>query len=206
MNGFNLIAPVYDGLSTLVFGNSIRRAQQYYLEEARAARKILVIGGGTGLILGALLEINPSCEVWYIEASSRMLDRAKKRLARRPESRVHFIHGTEHDIPAEVEFDVVIANFFFDVFQPPALEKTISLIGRVVSGNGKILVSEFVANGVWWHRIMLTIMYLFFRLVGALDARKLPDWQNQLRREGFGESKSRLFCRAFIKSAVYQRT
>jgi ubiquinone/menaquinone biosynthesis C-methylase UbiE len=206
LNGFNAIAGVYDGLATLVFGSGIRRAQLFYLNETTGSTRALFIGGGTGWLLTSFLDMNPQCEVWYVEASDAMLDKARKRMTAYPTARVHFIHGTEADVPAQITFDVVVANFFFDMFIPRSLEPLTSQISRALRADGKLLVTDFVKNDVWWQRRMLKIMYVFFRFYCAIEAASLPDWQRQLLWRGLKETKSVSFCASFIKSAVYQRS
>lgn len=205
LNGFNSISSVYDVLATLVFGTSIRRAQRCYLNEASGCSRALIIGGGTGWLLTSFLDINPQCEVWYVEASAAMLEKTRERMKVYPGACVHFIHGTEVDVPTQMGFDVVVVNFFFDMFISTSLEHAILQIGGRLSRNGKLLVSDFVENDVWWQRRMLKIMYLFFRVFCAIEAESLPDWQRELKRRGFNETKSTLFFANFIKSAVYQR-
>src|SRR5258708_1136346 len=89
-------------------------AQQYFLGNIREHAKVLILGGGSGWLLANLLRLRQNCEVWYIDASEKMI--ALSRQKNKPEYRVHFIHGTELDIPLTIQFDVVITNFYFDLF------------------------------------------------------------------------------------------
>ncbi|MEZ4686196.1 MAG: hypothetical protein R3B47_09055 [Bacteroidia bacterium] len=63
---FNRLAPVYDFLASLVFGNRIRQAQRWLLDFIPEGSSILILGGGTGWILEELAEkahIQP-CTIW----------------------------------------------------------------------------------------------------------------------------------------------
>ena len=75
--GFDLIAPYYDSLARLVFGDSIRHCQLEYLDKIPPGAQVLILGGGTGWLLGELMKINPSCRVWYLESSIKMLEMTK---------------------------------------------------------------------------------------------------------------------------------
>ena len=113
LNGFNTIAKIYDTLAKIVFGRVIKKAQLHFLNEIPIEAKVLILGGGTGWILNSILKIRPAVEVWYIEASTKMISIAKKKVV--GFNNIHFIHGTEQNIPVDQHYDVVITNFYFDL-------------------------------------------------------------------------------------------
>ncbi|WP_141765680.1 class I SAM-dependent methyltransferase, partial [Hymenobacter coccineus] len=98
---FDRIAWCYDALAGLVFGGSLRAAQRAALDGLPAgAPRVLILGGGTGWVLGEVLRRRPGATVLYLEASGPMLARATARLRReRPEAagQVEFRVGTEVD-------------------------------------------------------------------------------------------------------------
>ncbi len=121
LNGFDAVAGIYDGLARLVYGKSLHAAQAQFLPVIPSDAKVLIIGGGTGWLLHELLLLNTGCQVWYVEASAKMIVAAQKKIGN--DARVHFIHGTEAAIPEEVVFDVVITNFFLTCLHSPPLYK-----------------------------------------------------------------------------------
>lgn len=203
LNGFDMIAPLYDGLSGFVFRNSIRNAQLNFLEEIPKEGNVLILGGGTGWLLSEFLNLNPHCCVWYIEASQKMLEITRKKVVIPPTICLHYIHGTEADIPPEVRFNAIITNFYFDLFSCSSLYGVLQHVAKKILPDGVLLVSDFIRNNVWWQRLLLTIMYRFFRATCGIESTHLPDWENQLKNFGFKEGKSTLFYDGFIKSAVY---
>lgn len=204
LNGFNRLAPIYDPLKRLVFGDAIYRSAARYLNAIPAGARVLVIGGGTGEVLTALMASDPSCEIWFIEASSEMLRRAQQRVAHLP-ARVHFIHGTEDDIPDGIRFEAIHMSFFLDVFPDEALPALCGRLASVLHPAGVWLVSDFVDSGSSWHRHLLTVMYSFFRRVSDVGAKSLPRWQEHIEHAGWKESASGMFYADFIKSAVYRK-
>lgn len=204
LDGFDSIAWIYDGLAGLVFGRSIRDAQSHFLQEIRDARRILILGGGTGWLLAHLLKINPHCEVWYIEASGKMLASTKRKITSMSDESVHLIHGTEKSIPDDIKYDAVIANFFLDMFSPFDLQIVIDkLIGSVTPG-GKLLISDFRVNRIVWQRFLLWCMYRFFRAFCGIQARNLSDWHRLVILSGWREVASKHFYGDFIQSSLYE--
>jgi tRNA (cmo5U34)-methyltransferase len=202
MNNFDSVAGFYDQLSTMVFGTAIRRAQTTHLSDIPQGSNVLILGGGTGWLLSELSEANPTCKVWYIDASSRMISRSKKNI-RNSTQEIVFIHGTENSIPVGIKFDAVITNFYLDLFPQDLCISIIHKIRSAIQTNGLWLVSDFI-NTTWWHGVMLRIMYGFFRLLCGIEGSSLPPWKNLLEKNGFKEDKSGEFFGGFIKSAVFR--
>jgi tRNA (cmo5U34)-methyltransferase len=205
LNGFNKVAGIYDALARIVFGKALRVSQRLFLTDIPPDGNVLMLGGGTGGQLRALLEINHSCRVWYIEASSAMLDRAEKQLDRTQRERVHFVHGTEAFIPVNVVYDAVITGFFLDLFTDQALAGVIAKCSSALKREGLWLVTDFVDNGKWWQKKLLSLMYAFFRITCGIEAQRLPLWQKAMEHHGYSEIKSKLNYSAFIKSSLLQK-
>lgn len=204
LDGFDCIAPVYDAMATLVFGGNIKKAQLCYLNEIRKGDRVLIIGGGTGWLLAEVLRTNPGCEIWYIEASSKMISIAKSNISKLPNTCVHFIHGTQAQIPLHLMYEVVIANFYFDLFSASTLENLIDQIRNLIMPNGKLLVSDFTTNNSWWQSALLSLMYMFFRWTCKIEATGLPDWERQLNNSELEQKASKGFYGRFIRSSVFE--
>jgi tRNA (cmo5U34)-methyltransferase len=203
LNRFDRIAGSYDLLVRLVFGKRLHQAQQHFLNQIRPSDRVLILGGGTGALLLDLIRINPTCSVWYIDASSSMIAIAKEKMHEFPQSRIHFIHGTENDIH-DMQFDVVITNFFLDLFCEQTLSDVILKINRSLKSKGKWFVSDFVSHGLW-HKAMLKVMYFFFRLTCGLETAGLPPWERILQAHGLSELQHSFYCNDFVKSTVFQK-
>jgi ubiquinone/menaquinone biosynthesis C-methylase UbiE len=200
-NGFDRLAPIYDPLARMIYGKSIVRAQTCFLNIISPFSKVLILGGGTGWLLAELLQDHPKCEVWYIESSANMLSMARKK--NRDPSRVHFILGTEKDIPT-CGFDIVITHFFLDLFSPLTLQTVVQRISRVSRPSALWMVADFVNQGKWWQLFLLKTMYSFFRRMCTIEARTLPPWDDVLARTGLTTLDRRFFYAGFIESALYR--
>jgi len=201
MNGFDLLAPVYDKLSKLIFGKEMVQAQFFFLDHVRANDRVLILGGGTGWLLEELLRRQPYCEVWYIESSPAMMERAKHKCGDR--SNVHFILGTQLAVPPMI-FDVVIMNFFLDMFSEKSLSLLIERIRISTRPQGLWMVTDFENKGKIWQHVIVAIMITFFRLVCKIEATKLPDLGRIFTKHGMREVDSHSFFHGFIKSGLYK--
>lgn len=207
LNRFNWLARHYDVLSRLVFGKAILQSQLHFLQTAllRQHGKILIIGGGSGEILEEVWKANPTCCIWYVEASSEMLKLAAGKVRREYQLKINFIHGTEDNIPEEMLFDVVIANFVLDLFPDMKVTDLCHDLSARLHPSGLMLVSDFVDGGKWWQSPMLWAMYGFFRVMCKVEATSLPRWEAHLRFAGMYEQDVKYFFGGFIKSAVYRK-
>jgi tRNA (cmo5U34)-methyltransferase len=201
--GFDSIAPVYDLLSRAVYGKSIVAAQQYFLKYIPEGSNVLIVGGGTGWIIDAIFETNKTCSIIYMEASQKMLQKAKNRIAVNDQSRIEFL--LQSDIPSDGVYDVVITNFLLDLFPKQKLTQILKQLKDRMKYDGRWIVTDFVDGGKYWQRLLLWMMYWFFKRVSKIETTKLPPWQLLLKETGMRETEVKYFYAGFIKTALYQK-
>jgi len=199
-NDFDKIAFVYDRLAGLVFGKSIVDSQKVFFDKIPAEARILIMGGGSGRILQELFSANPKIEVCYIDASAKMISHTKHRM--RNDMRIEFIVGTENDIP-DRSFDVIVTNFYLDLFKAESLLSVLRKLKNVMGPNSLWIVTDFT-DKKWWHRLMIKVMYIFFRVTARIEASKLPDWNGALQKIGGRKNGSKFFFRDFIEATMFQ--
>ena len=202
MNAYNAIAPWYDWLSRLIFGKSIKVSQTKHIDLIPPDAQALVLGGGTGWLLETLLRAKPGCRWWYLDSSSKMIELARRKSG--APGNVRFIHGKLDAVPQEVQFDVVIANFFFDQFTEKDLKIILNGTYRQLKPGGLLLVTDFV-NDRAWMKWSLEIMYTFFRIIRAIEIGSLPPWDEVIRLFRFRPVKESSFYRGFIRSMAYKK-
>lgn len=199
-SSFDSVAWFYDPLVRLVFGQSMVQSQTQFLNRIRDGAAVLVLGGGTGWILDEIFARADPAEVCYVETSSKMLEKAKKR---RMKGIVRFVSGTWRGLPPE-KFDVVITNYFLDLFTDSTLTEVIPSISNLLKDEGIWLATDFTAAR-WWHRLMLSVMYWFFRVLCRIEARSLPAWEHALTNAGFRSKEHAFHYRGFMKSVLFKR-
>ena len=194
----------YDFLTGLVFGKTLFRAQVYLLNNIKPGNKILIAGGGTGKILEAITGIHHAgLKITYVDVSEKMIASSKKRNTGKNE--VTFINAAIENSQLPDNFDVVITPFLLDNFTEENLQKIFSRIDQLLLPEGLWLNTDFQLTGKRWQKIMAGSMLIFFRIICAIEAKKLPDIQNCFSSNGYSIVEQKTFWGDFIITAAYQK-
>ena len=195
LNGFNRLAPFYDLLSYLVFGGAIQRAQLHGLTFLKGDEHVWMIGGGTGWALSQYLKKHPQLTITYIEASSKMIELAQKKLTPQQEQRVRWIHSTHEWIyqnPQEVNAcDGLITFFFLDVLNPKELELFFDWVDQHQGPKTKTnrpwiwLFADFCPHPSPWKMHFVSFMYWCFRWATGLKNKTLSPYPKMFSKRGW---------------------
>ncbi len=196
MNNFNLVAPIYDRLKRLVFGNKLLDAEKNLVKEIKPQSKILVLGGGTGQILELM---HNESQITYVEKSFKMIEIS----AKRDLGFVEFLHADFLKIGLNKKYDFVYCAFFLDLFSSENLDLAIDKIKPLLAEKSKLLVADFERTDKLWHHLLLKFMHLFFKVFSDLESRKLQNIHKKLIRHGFYCEKEVFFSRGLIFSRIY---
>jgi tRNA (cmo5U34)-methyltransferase len=175
-SGFDRLAPWYDRLVELVFGGSVAQIQVDLLPCLPEQGRVLVVGGGTGWLLGELFRLRPQLTVTYVELSPRMLARAQRVAAAEglPAAQLTWQQGRVSDLPPGPAFDAVLTFFFLDLFSAAEVRVLMDQIERRLRPRAQWLLADFVAQNAA-QRALLAAMYGFFRLMCSITGdRQLP--------------------------------
>lgn len=206
LNRFNGIAPMYDRMARFIFGQELERAKRHYLNYIKDGHKILYIGGGTGSILPDMVEKHHHLEIDFIDASDKMIEYAKKKVLHTGTSTINWIHGTEDDIPHKDYYDIVITNFFLDLFKPEELDILMPKIDVALRQDGFWIFTDFHARTKGLkNRILVHSMYFFFRMIGAVKGNRLLRYGLYFEKIGFRRMAQERFYKDLIETRVYGR-
>ena len=194
----------YERLSKLIFGQAQVKAQEYFFNKIQPDSHILVIGGGTGQILESLTRLHPSeLHITYVEISAKMMALSRKRNT--GDNEVIYITENIGKVEFKQHFDVVITAFLFDNFSEPMLATTFSLIDAQVKAGGVWLNTDFQLTGPLWQKVMLKGMYMFFKLMGAVEITQLPNVKRVFKLSGYHLLDEKTFYGNFIFSTIYRK-
>lgn len=206
-SGFDRVAAFYDPLARLVYGRALQTAQHAALRAGlpAGAPRVLIIGGGTGWVLLEVLRQRPQARVLYLEASPRMLARARQLLPPTAgATQVEFRLGTEAALLPNERFEVIVTFFLLDLFEPHRLRQLVVCLHQARQPRAPWLLADFAAPRTWWQRGLLTAMYNFFRLTTGISARSLPPIHQELARVGLRPVQKQQFFGGMVEAVVWQ--
>ena len=206
-NSYDNIASYYDFLSQLVFGSSLIKAQSRFLNYVKPKSSILIVGGGTGRILEYLArEHSSGLAITYVEISAKMIAASRKRDWK--QNQVYFVHRAVEDFGSPQRYDVILTAFLFDNFTEPKILLTFSRLDRKLNSGGYWLFADFIYTedkGKLWQKILLNLMYKFFRLTCHIEASVLTNMETIFDRNGYQMIFVKTYYAGFIKSIVYKK-
>ena len=205
---FDRLAPHYDWMEKWLAGDRLQQTRTAWLEELRGRRRILSFGEGHGRFAAACAARFPEAELTCVEASAGMLARAQRRLGPAA-ARVRWCHADALAIEANGEFDAIVTCFFLDCFPPDTLTAVVQHLAANAKPEAVWLVADFAlpARGParWRARGTHRLMYLFFRAVVGLPARRLTPPDDRLRTCGFQLAARREFDWGLLQADIWQR-
>jgi SAM-dependent methyltransferase len=139
--------------------------------------------------------------VVYVDASQGMIDKARRNSPQNLP--VRFIHGTEDNLPGDLVADVIITNCYLDLFSTTSLKRNISILVERLRPGGRWLVTDFVSTPQLYQKVLLKLMYTFFRLTTGIEATTLPQWERGLHEAGLVKEEVSDFYQGFIRSCLY---
>lgn len=108
----------------------------------KSAKKILDLGGGTGLELIHLFELFPEAEVTVIDITENMLEKLK---TRNFAGRVKTICGDFFEVPFGEDFDAVITTSAFHHFKKDEKIQLLKKISECLKDGGQFINCDLVA-------------------------------------------------------------
>ena len=210
---FDRLAAYYPWIETFFAGRLMQRCRTRFLSRAQNCRHALLVGEGTGKFLAELLRGHPHIRVTCIEHSQGMIEQIRRRLTAEhlDTSRVMFKQADAlHWSPPVEKFDLVVTNFFLDCFRAEQLQHLVPLLAESATSEATWLVADFCEPERGWRRwrakIILMMLYTFFKLTTSLSASRLTPPDPFLTRAGFNLVERRFISFGFAHSDVWQRT
>jgi len=207
-NNYDNIAVVYDFLSRLVFGKAQVHLQMDLLKHILPNSRMLIVGGGSGWILEKLAQQYPQgLEITYVEISAKMLNLSRKRNC--GHHKVTFIHSAIEDFHIEEAFDFIMTAFLFDNFSESRASLVFEALHAKLKLSGCWLFADFSmlhAKNIFWKKILLKLMYAFFKCLCNVEANRLVNMEKYFYLYHYEMVVYYVRYAGFMKSAVYKKT
>lgn len=210
---FNRIAPYFERLEKIVFNNQMQCCRTAFLSELPCVKKVALIGEGDGRFLVELLKENKFEKIHYIDSSEKMLELARKRVQKFSSNELSLVEFFHCDLMSEAmpcqNYDLVVTNFFLDLFNEQGLKKNISKIAAACKETAIWLYADFQISSGLLPRVRslawMKVMYVFFRVIAKIQSRSLIDPAEILESKGFQLRALREFQRGLMKAELRQR-
>ena len=207
---FDLIAPHYHWLETIVFGDALQRARTCWIDTIACPKRTLIFGEGDGRFLCELVRVFPTIDVDCIDASEAMLQLVRARLRRtHPESfsRVHFFRENILNWSPRKSYDLLVTHFFLDCFSGRELQAIIGKLASAAEPGAVWLLADFTIPRKRFARaharLWLRLMYTFFRATARIAANEFVDPSPYLAEHGFLQAEEKLSRASMLRSDVY---
>ena len=211
---FNAVAPWYRTMEAIAFGEGLQRCRVACLGEIGSPRHALIVGEGNGRFLCELLRAHPAVQVDCVDASERMLQLARRRVANELPALTEQVRFLQRDITnwasPENQYDLVVSHFLLDCFPEADLAGIIKSLASAAKPDAVWLLADFRVPTRGFARlrarVWLAVMYQFFRFTARIKASELIDPTPFLQAEGFGLERQHLFRRGTLKSECWRNT
>lgn len=196
----------YDEIVEITTGGKDRLWKEELLSRLGEPRRVLDLACGTGILTFAIRDRFPQAEVVGVEINPEYLNHARRRRARRHDSKVTFVQGAAEDVELEGSFDVVTSCYLPKYADLPRLVP--SLVERLAAG-GLFIMHDFTypsdpvvqrawrwgfeQNRRWAEQHLPEAVEMFEVLPGVIrQSNWLEELSSLLRDQGF-EGVERLF-------------
>ncbi len=210
--GFDVVAPFYDKLAFLFFGNTLKKAQTTFLSCIPKQANVLIIGGGTGWIATKVMEVANPQSICYLEVSAKMLTLAQAHWHKyfpHKSSHISFICQSENYLlDRELYFDVIITPFVLDIYKGEELEHMCQLLYTKLVKDGYWLFTDFHLAGFpqnIWAYPLIRSMYIFFQLTCGIRPSTLPDFEGTFNLIGLTCEEKRLYYVKCVQAVLLRK-
>ncbi len=170
---YDRLAWLYDAASHAYSGGQIHALKASQIDELQPGNRILYVGVGGGE--DAVLAAERRVMLTVLDTSPLMLERAALKF------RAAGVHDSIEVICCDVlrherpgYYDVVVANFFLNIFSEPDMKVVLAHLATMIKPGGKLLIGDFSYPHGWSTTTTIqrfyyyTSMFTFWLLGGTL--------------------------------------
>ena len=146
LDKYKLIGHSYDFLSKIYSGNAILDCKFSMLNEKNITQNTRVLFAGAGQGRDVLKAAELGAEVTMVDISPTMMNKFNHLRSTHPKNEDLNIHTVLGDILKQEsygEYDIVIANFFLNVFEEDKMKTLLNHILKLCKSQGKIIIGDF---------------------------------------------------------------
>lgn len=197
-NSYNRIAFLYDTLSWLL-GPSYRKSKYVFLANIKSGDRILYLGGGTGVNLPEIAaKVGKEGRVVYVDSSSRMIEKAKKRMPPELSSQIQYLNQSDFcQLPRE-KFNFVLTQYFLDNLPDQEISRLFEAIDSRSLRNSQWIFVDFFE--VKHKKCLLEMMIFLFHIFNLNPRKNLPNYSLHFGIYGWKITQKESFDKGFIQA------
>lgn len=187
-DGYWLVGFQYELTGTLYSLGRIPKCKSAMLKHLKPNDKVLVAGVGHGT--EAVEASKLGADVTAVDLSETMLKHFRKRIEKEsPPREIRVIHDDIFNVKETGQYDMVIANFFLNVFSETRVVEVANHLGTLVKPGGYFVVGEFVLPEKSGWRSIVQRLNWYFAITfysATTEAVFHPVWNYPALVEGSG--------------------
>jgi tRNA (cmo5U34)-methyltransferase len=213
--GFDHLAYIYDLMLWITSGNIIFKSQSALIKKLPYCSNVLIIGGGTGKFLYSLGASVNTGHITYIDISQKMIRLSEKYIDKHlpgKKNEISFICGSIESIPPDAQYDLIVTNYFLDVFDKEELEYVFNKLYQHFSLNGIWYYTDFSINNKHVkgfrktiYKMIVNCLYTFFRFFCGISATLLLEVNQLFEEKKMIAKEEQFFAGGLVKTAFYVR-
>lgn len=205
-NNYNRIAPFYDRLVHLAFGDCQKKAQTAYLNQIDEKAKVLVIGGGSGLFLPELFRLKPDVRIDYLEPAPQMNRLAKTRLKKVELAQFLLLEESlENTELKKNHYDGILTFFFFDLFPKAKSKQLHEKLFQSLKKDGIWLISDFNSPQNDKQRRLVKLMFIFLHFTVKAAQKSIYSYEDLFSKKHFKLEQHKNHCNKLFFSSAYRK-
>ncbi|SIO22629.1 class I SAM-dependent methyltransferase [Algoriphagus halophilus] len=197
-DSYGFIAPYYNRLAKLVFGNQLALAKQSFISDLRK-KKVLIIGGGDGKDYQIYQE---GLQGDYWELSQAMLELAKKNL---PKSSLNFQWGYFRQVEDQT-YDEIWLHFVLDTMLDSEIVELLDQLKKSLVPSGSIFLVDFFQPTTLKSKVLQFLMISFFRIAAQHKRKNTPDYEELFKRCLWEKEEEHIFLKCWIKAQLWKKS
>ena len=183
---YRWISRAYYGLEGVYSLGAIRRCKLSQVRGIESGQRVLYAGVGGGE--DALAAARAGAEVVGVDCSASMLRLARRRFAAAGVS-AELVQGDVRDLDDAHAFDVVVANFFLNVFDEHEMPRMLQELVALLRPGGEVWIADFAPlAGAWWKRMVQAVYWTLplwvFRWMTGNARHAIYDYRRSCRDLG----------------------
>lgn len=173
------------------------------LQEINFEGDILIIGGGNGSMVPFLISRFPKNKIHFLEASSKMIELAKKNIGEYPS--INYYHSDD-PFSLDKSFGLIILPFVLDCLTDIELEQWANRLPTLCDTNATVLITDFQVNDNRRQQFILDLAIRFFRRFTGHPNRSLADVFSPFERGAFHCIQTSFSNQNLLRSSLFKLT